>query len=244
MHDLTVKRRIEKPWRLAVRKMLPDAVRWQYGRVKYYVLKTRCGTQAVRNIALDWKYGGYCGGRIFSRFPGTGAHTTVSTDYYELEQVFGPQGIAVRPDDVLVDVGCGKGRILNYWLHSGLKNKLYGLELDPEFAGRTASRLANFTNVTILTGNAIETLPDDVTLLFLYNPFERDVLERLMARIREKYAHRLHTIRVVYYACMYLEAFLDDPDWTVEMLDYIPLFCKSAVARPKPVVSPRQSQTW
>jgi len=141
-----------------------------------------------------------------------------------------------------VDVGCGKGRILNYWLHSGLKNKLYGLELDPEFAGRTARRLVKFRNVTILTGNALETLPDDVTLLFLYNPFERDVLERLMAQIREKYAHRLHTIRIVYYGCLYLEAFLGDPDWTVEMLDHLPLFCRSAVARPKTVVSPKPSE--
>jgi precorrin-6B methylase 2 len=113
---------------------------------------------------------------------------------------------------VLVDVGCGKGRVLNYWLHSGLKNRIYGLELDPEFAGFAARRLAKYKNVTILAGDAIENLPDDATLIFLYNPFEGDVLERLKERLKQKYAHRLHTIRILYYSCMFIDVFRQDPD--------------------------------
>jgi len=46
-------RRVETPWRLAVRKMLPNALAWRYRRLKYYLIKTRCGTQALRNIVLD-----------------------------------------------------------------------------------------------------------------------------------------------------------------------------------------------
>jgi len=222
-----------RPWRLALRNKLPMGLAGRYRFLKFYAVKTRWGREWVRNLVLDRKYGGSCGGRIHTRFPESGAHTTVSTDYYELAKVFGPDGVVVRPDDVLADVGCGKGRVLNYWLHSGLKNRLYGLELDPEFAGLTARRLAKFENVTILTGDAIANLPDDVSLLFLYNPFERDVLERLKNRLREKYAHRLHTIRIVYYGSQFVEVFLQDPDWTVRMLDHLPLFCRTAVIRPR-----------
>jgi SAM-dependent methyltransferase len=220
-------------WRLAIKKLVPAGTGKRVRRLKYYVVKTRFGTEALRNAVLDWQYGGYCGGRIFTRFPETGAHTTVSTDYYELERVFGPRGVPVRPDDVLVDVGCGKGRILNYWLRSGLKNKLYGLELDPVFANKTAARLRNFERVTIHEGDAIKNLPQDATLFFLYNPFALEVVERFKARVLEHYAHRLHTIRIVYYGCMYVEAFENDPNWNIQMLDHLPLFCRSALITPK-----------
>src|SRR5215831_10941419 len=179
-------------WRTSLREMVPSGILRRYSLFKFYAVKSRWGVEAIRNILLDWKYGGYCGGRIRTRFAGSGAHPTVSTDYYQLPKLFGPEGVRVRPDDVLVDVGCGKGRVLNYWLHSGLKNRIYGLELDPEFAGFAARRLAKFRNVTILAGDAIANLPDDATLIFLYNPFEGDVLERFQAQVKEKYAHRLH----------------------------------------------------
>jgi len=105
------------PWRATVRRILPRGIARHYRWLRYYAIKTRLGREAIRNIVIDWKYGGYCGGRTLTRFPETGAHTTVSTDYYELEKVFGHQGVSVRSNDVLVDLGCGKGRILNYWLH-------------------------------------------------------------------------------------------------------------------------------
>ena len=33
-------------------------------------------------------------------------------------------GTAIKSSDVLVDVGCGRGRVINWWLSLGLGNKI------------------------------------------------------------------------------------------------------------------------
>ncbi len=82
---------------------------------------------------------------------------------------------------MLVDIGCGKGRVINFWLHQGLTNRLIGLELDPDVATAAQQRLAPYRNVQIIVGDAIENLPTDGTLFYLYNPFERPIVEALCA---------------------------------------------------------------
>ena len=50
-------------------------------------------------------------------------------------------GVDVGPNDTIVDVGCGKGRSLNWLIDRFPGNPIVGIELDPELCTQTARRL-------------------------------------------------------------------------------------------------------
>jgi hypothetical protein len=158
---------------------------------------------------MDLRFGGFSGGYL--RNPAAGAHGTGATDYEIMPQLF--QG-RIRPDDVLVDVGCGKGRVINWWLSQGLANRIYGLELLTGVAESTRRRLRGYANVTIVTGDAVENLPPDGTLFFLFNPFDDNIMARFVQRLWTLAERK--DITVIYFAPVHLEAFRADARWSVE----------------------------
>src|SRR5438309_3201576 len=100
-------------------------------------------SRLARNIVTDARYGGFLGGTKPTRFGHLGAKDTANTDYRSLEYSLGPQ---LRQGEVVADVGCGKGRVINWLLSIGLANKIYGIELDPEVGEATRRRLSKFAN--------------------------------------------------------------------------------------------------
>lgn len=165
----------------------------------------------ARNATIDLRYGGFLGGNVKTRFGERGAHDTVNSDYLVLDRIFPGR---VEEDDVLCDVGCGKGRVLNYWLSLGLSNRMIGVELDPEIAASTRRRLEAHPNVDIVTGDAVSALPRDATLFYLYNPFSKPVLEEFVRALLD----RGGAARVFYYHPTYPEAF-DAPELSVETVE-------------------------
>jgi hypothetical protein len=61
-----------------------------------------------------------------------------NSDYAALEQIFRNR---IRPVDVLVDVGCSTGRVINLWLEQGPSNRIVGLEAD---GGRPGFRMSRW----------------------------------------------------------------------------------------------------
>jgi hypothetical protein len=138
---------------------------------------------------------------------------TQSMDYAQLDYLFRRNELPIHESDVLVDVGCGKGRVINYWLGRGLKNRIIGLELDESIAAKTRLRLARYPNVEIITGDATVNLPEDGTLFFLFNPFGPDVLKRFMEQWK-----RLPGARMIYWYCLHLDVIDLDSSWILEAL--------------------------
>jgi hypothetical protein len=169
--------------------------------------------RVARNALLDLRFGGLLIGTEESRFRDQGAVRTENTDYGALPAIFAGR---IQPDDVLVDVGCGRGRVINWWLARGLTNRLVGIELDPSIAARTARRLRRFPQVRILAGDAVAQLPSEATLLYLYNPFGAETLGRLKARLEELGAD--HEVRVLYYRPVHLGVFEQDSAWQIERI--------------------------
>jgi protein-L-isoaspartate O-methyltransferase len=167
-----------------------------------------------RSVATDLRYGEILSGNIPSRYGKAGAYNVVNTPYAVLPEIFAGR---IGPDDVLVDVGCGKGRVINWWLSRGLRNRMYGIELDPEVAAATRRRLRRFGNVTVITGDATTSVPDDATLLYMYNPFDAAAVARLKENLTERFARR--GITVLYWNLEWLVAFQDDPRWTTEVIE-------------------------
>jgi len=179
------------------------------------VLKTRGGTELIRNWSIDRRYGGSCGGTIPSRFGDTGAYGMSSADYWQLRRIFcAANGLEIRAGEKLVDVGCGKGRVLNHWLALGLENPIVGLELDPDLAAYARRRLASHANVEVLTGDAVTLLPDDASIMFAFNPFATAVVERLRDRIVELYPAGAD-LRIVYYFPRHRHVFDEDSRFEV-----------------------------
>jgi SAM-dependent methyltransferase len=168
----------------------------------------------VRNATFDIRYGGYLGGWRPSTHPG--ATAVVHTDYRLMPQIFSGR---FGPADVLVDVGCGYGRVINWWLDHGHTGPIFGLEQEAEVAAHLRRRLRKFTNVTILTGDAVLLIPPNADVVFLFNPFEwPDTLRRLLDRLYEL-AKQRSNLRILYYAPVLLNVIVEDGRWAVEEVD-------------------------
>jgi tRNA G46 methylase TrmB len=126
------------------------------------------------------RYGGLLGGETNTRYAHIGARETANCDYEALSRIFANR---IKASDVLVDIGCGKGRVINWWLHNGCRNRIIGIELDEEIANRTRQRLRRYKNVSIITGDAIQNLTADGTLFYLYNPFKEHIMEAFKKRL-------------------------------------------------------------
>jgi SAM-dependent methyltransferase len=191
---------------LRIRTRLRDAHRWG---VRY-----RWGRLVLEDWWIDRRFGAYCGGSVANPFEAQGATRTESATYRTLGRLFQDPRVQVAPTDVLVDIGCGKGRVINHWLRSGLQNQIIGIELNPAVGQWARARLAPFENVRIVIGDAVKSLPAEGTVFFLYNPFGRDTMEAFARELLGRTNTR--ALRIVYLNARHLDVF--DPE-TWDFLD-------------------------
>lgn len=167
----------------------------------------------VHHFMLDIRYGAFLGGRIETQYSHLGAHDTENTDYLTLEKIFKDK-YKIKASDIIVDIGCGKGRVINYILSLGLNNKLIGIEIDEDIAIKTQNRLKKYPNITIISGNAIEKLPSNATLLYMFNPFGADIMEKFKAILEIIYQNK--GISVIYLNPVHVNIFYNDDKWSIE----------------------------
>jgi SAM-dependent methyltransferase len=119
-------------------------------------------------------------------------------------------------DCTLVDIGCGKGRVLMLATEYAFR-EIVGVELDPGLARVARKNLSRFgrrrwlglrgpkfrtwaiRSVRIIEGDALtEPLPDGPVALFYFNSFEREMMEMWLARLGEIAAHRHWPLDLIY----------------------------------------------
>ncbi len=165
------------------------------------------------NKILDMYYSGGLLDQIIGPIS-PGAEQTQSTDYAVLPKVF--QLVNIHPSDVLVDVGCGQGRVILWWLRHGFRNRIIGVELNPEVAEEAQHRFRRYPNVEIVAGNVLNRIPHDGTLFYLFNPFDRTMVEAFRDRLLESHADGQRIV-IVYYNCLHVDAFRSNPRWSVSV---------------------------
>jgi hypothetical protein len=180
--------------------------------------RTRLGLRPLQNLLLDLRFGGWAGGTLRNPFAAAGASRVQSTDYAALTRLHRRNGIRIDPSDVLVDVGCGRGRVINWWLRRGLRNRMVGLELVPSVATATAERLRRYRNVEVVCGDAVKAIPPEGTFFYLYNPFDAPVMRRFADALLACAAGPA-ALRILYFNCRHLDVFRGDPRWQVQPLD-------------------------
>ena len=183
------------------------------------------GAALLRNRIEDARRGGWTGGNA----PATrvGSNPFGAAHYYELDRIF--RAVPIHPSDVLVDVGCGKGRVLGYW--AGLGNRCVGLELLEDVAEVAAQRMSRHPNVQVKAGDALENLPADGTLYWLFTPFmDGEHGRSLMQRLSDLLLQMPSPPRLVIYRGRHIGVFESDPRWRVESLDLGLFYGVSVVA--------------
>lgn len=162
----------------------------------------------ARNMAFDLRYGAFLGGVIPTRYSDAGAVDVANSDYSVLPHLFNQ---LVEADDVLVDVGCGKGRVLNWWLRFYARNQILGIELDDEVAGMTRHRLRGHPQVTVYSGSILSVFPEEGTLFYLFNPFNRTIMQQFIDTFfRQRSRSCRKPRRILYYNCVYSDLFVND----------------------------------
>ncbi|MBU1405641.1 MAG: class I SAM-dependent methyltransferase [Proteobacteria bacterium] len=118
--------------------------------------------------------------------------------------------VPLPPDSVLVDFGCGKGRVLLLAVLRGI-GKAVGIEFSPELCAiarnnikiveqATGSRL----DITVVEGDVTQyEIEDDQNVFFLFNPFDDVVLEAVVKNIQKSLQRKPREIVVIYYNPVY-----------------------------------------
>ena len=127
-------------------------------------------------------------------------HPYEPTPYSVLERLAG-SGL-IGEDDVVLDYGCGKGRV-GFFLSHQTKAKTIGIEYDDRIY-----RSALENQKTVVSGaksefvmaraEAYEVLPD-VNRCYFFNPFSVEILHKVMARIIESYYENPRELFLFFY---------------------------------------------
>ena len=171
-----------------------------------------------KNLFYDLSIGGvFLGGNKSTRFSMYGAYDTVNTDYEVLGCIFSVCLKRLSAKDVFVDIGCGKGRVINWLLKRGIENEIIGLEIDPAIAQRTKRRLRKYHNVQVIAGNAIENLPGNGSIFYLYNPFDRYVMRKFIDKIIELFRSKKEIV-IIYHNCVHIDVFYESGNFSVSIM--------------------------
>src|SRR3990167_8872148 len=195
--------------------------------IKVMFVKPKRVLKVLKNLFYDLKYTrSFLGIPLNNQNDLAGFTQTTSTEYSVLEKLFSNISIAAR--DVIVDVGCGKGRVLAWLMHKKIPNKVIGVEVDPSVASETKKRMRRYKQIEILTGDVTEeAFPLNGTIFYLFNPFGELVMRKFIKKIENNLLGGGLTNRflIVYYNCAHLNAFEENPIWKIKKcgdLDVLP----------------------
>ena len=145
-------------------------------------------------------------------------HPYEPTPYCVLERLAGSGWIG--KDDVVLDYGCGKGRV-GFFLFYRVKAKPLGIEYDERIYGSALENrktaLSKSKPDFILTRAEEYEVPADVNRCYFFNPFSVEILRKVMARILASYyAHPRELFLFFYYPADEYIAYL----MTVDELEF------------------------
>lgn len=122
------------------------------------------------------------------------------TPYSVLERLAGSGYISKR--NVLLDYGCGKGRV-DFYLSYQTRCRTLGIEYAPRMYERALSnqqtavsgRRASF----VLVNAEQYPVPAEVDRCYFFNPFSVEILQKVMARILDSYYENPRNIQLYFY---------------------------------------------
>jgi SAM-dependent methyltransferase len=136
--------------------------------------------------AFDREVGTNTSGKIMlRRLRIPSPNKSAGVDYEPVDPMTFKQAIRYVPHRAtFVDLGCGKGRALILAHQAGFQ-KLIGVEFAPALAAVARNNLAalNISAEIVECDAANYVFPDENCVIFMYNPFGRQVLKKIVPRM-------------------------------------------------------------
>jgi len=138
------------------------------------------------------------------------------TPYKKLEKAI--EYLRLSSDDVCVDLGCGKGRVV-FCLASYNVKKVIGLELVEHLVKIAKKNLNNLkikkrAPIEIFHADSVNFNFEECTIFFLFNPFGYKTLAHVIENIKKTLASNPRKIRIIYYNPVHRQL-LDKEDWLI-----------------------------
>lgn len=143
-------------------------------------------------------------------------HATIymPVSYDLLEEVLeAANNLSIKPGTHFLDIGCGKGRALCVAAYYGF-TKLTGIDFSKKLADAAAANLEltrqklPAVHYTIYNNDAFYfEIPDDVTCIFLFNPFDEVIMSGVVFNILESLKRNKRTITIIYVNDLHKETF-------------------------------------
>jgi cyclopropane fatty-acyl-phospholipid synthase-like methyltransferase len=125
--------------------------------------------------------------------------------------------LRMTSDDVFVDLGCGKGRVVFFVATHKLK-KVVGVELDDNLFTEAQENLRNLrvrkTPIELFHADAAFFDLSEATIIYMFHPFGRKTCEKVLGNLKGSLDKAPRKIRIVYYAPAHRDLF-DRQDWLV-----------------------------
>lgn len=136
-----------------------------------------------------------------------------ATPYLVLNEIL--RTLNLGKDDVFVDLGCGKGRVLCMARRTDA-GRVIGVEQDPSFLAVARDNLnaipGKHAKVELFEGLAQDFDFSDATVIFLFNPFGAKTLEQVLDLLAASLEKNPRPLRIVYVNPVH-EAVLHQTPW-------------------------------
>jgi hypothetical protein len=110
----------------------------------------------------------------------------------------------VSTDDVFIDFGSGKGRVLLQAARYPFR-RIIGLELSPQLNAVARQNVERYRgnlrcpDIELVTGDVLEyEVPDDVTVVYIYNAFKGELFQALIDKLLASVDRRPRKLRLIY----------------------------------------------
>lgn len=147
------------------------------------------------------------------------SHDYVPIPYRVIQRVMRKLNVSAGSGDVLLDMGCGMGRPMAAASRYPFE-RILGVEISPELcevARRNMDRCrprARCPKIEVVNADASSyRLPDDVTVIFMYNPFRGETLRRVIENMRQSLVRRRRRLRIVYGNRVFFEQETSGMPW-------------------------------
>lgn len=108
----------------------------------------------------------------------------------------------IRKRDVVLDYGCGKGRV-DFFLSYQAKANTIGIEYDERIYNSALENQKSAVSRTksefVLMRAEEYKVPSEVNRYYFFNPFSVDILRKVMARIKESYYEKPREVLLFFY---------------------------------------------
>ena len=107
----------------------------------------------------------------------------------------------LKKSDVLVDYGCGKGRV-EFFLNNQIGCKTIGIDHSERLLKMASENLENYGdngNISFVHSKAEEYVPYEANCFYLYNPFSSKIFRQVLRRIIESKENNPREVLVFFY---------------------------------------------